>query len=165
MSKKGDRSRRRTREVSGEGYMDSTVKGSARLINLCIIGLSLIVGCVGPRWTGLSDIKKKEMAPEHDTVRITSRPSGAKVFVEEKLVGLTPSSVELSFRRLKCYRENLLMDGDKILERKRLDYGMEYIPEYYDIKISKRGYRTYSLKHTGDNKDLRYHANIPLQKE
>ena len=145
--------------------MDSTIKGAARLIALTILGFALIAGCAGPRWTGLSDINKKEIAPEYDTVRITSRPSSAKVFVEERLVGLTPLSVELSFRRVKCYRENLLMDGDKILERKRLDYGIEYIPEYYDIKIYKRGYRAYSLKHKGDNKDGRYHANIPLQEE
>ncbi|NIS60713.1 MAG: PEGA domain-containing protein [Proteobacteria bacterium] len=145
--------------------MGSTIKGAARLTVLAIIGLSLIAGCAGPRWTGLSDIKKKEMAPEHDTVRISSRPSGAKVFVEERLVGLTPVNVELSFRRVKCYRENVLMDGDKILERKRLDHGMEYIPEHYDIKIYKRGYRAYAIKHKGDNQDGRYHANIVLRAE
>lgn len=145
--------------------MGSTIKGSIRLIALAIIGLSLIAGCAGPRWTGLSDIKKKEMAPEYDTVRISSRPSGAKVFVEERFVGFTPLNVELSFRRVKCYRENVLMDGDKILERKRLDYGMEYIPEYYDIKIYKRGYTAYFIKHKGDNQDERYQANIVLREE
>ncbi|NIO20970.1 MAG: hypothetical protein GTN76_09580 [Candidatus Aenigmarchaeota archaeon] len=56
------------------------------------------------------------------------------------------------------------MDGDKMLERKRLDYGIEYTPEYYDIKISKPGYREYSIRHEGDNRDGRYHANISLQR-
>ena len=134
------------------------------LIALTITGLLLIAGCAGPRWTGPGNIKKKEMAPEHDTLRITSRPSGAKVFVEERVVGITPLSVELSFRRVKCYRENFLMDGDKILERKRLDHGIEYTPGYYDITISKPGYREYYLKHAGDNQDGRYHANIVLQR-
>jgi hypothetical protein len=162
---KGDRRRGRPREVSVEGCMGSAIRGAAGLIALTIIGLTLIVGCAGPRWTGLSDIKKKEMAPEYDTVRITSRPSTAKVFVGERLVGLTPINVALSFRRVKCYRENFLMDGDKIVERKRVDNGMEYFPEHYDIKIYKRGYRAYSLRHKGDNQDGRYHANIVLQEE
>jgi len=143
----------------------STIKGAIRLIALAIIGFSLIAGCAGPRWTGVSDIKKKEMAPEYDTVRISSRPSGAKVFVEERFVGLTPLNVELSFRRVKCYRENVLMDGDKLLERKRLDYRMEYVPECYDIKIYKRGYTAYFIKHKGDNQDGRYQANIVLREE
>lgn len=162
---KRDKRRGRTKQVSVEGCMDPTRREATRLIALSFIGLPLIVGCAGPRWTGLSDIKKKEMAPEYDTVRITSRPSGAKVFVGERLVGLTPLNVELSFRRVKCYRENMFMDGDKILERKRLDCGMEYIPEHYDIKIYKRGYRAYSIKHKGDNQDGRYHANIVLREE
>jgi hypothetical protein len=162
---KRDRRRGRTKGGSAEGCMDSTRRGATWLIVLAIIGLPLIVGCVGPRWTGLSDIKKKEMAPEYDSVRITSRPSGARVFVEESLVGLTPLNVELSFRRVKCYRENVLMDGDKILERKRLDYGMEYIPENYDIKIYKRGYRAHVIKHKGDNQEGRYQANIVLREE
>ena len=141
------------------------INARVRLITLTITGLLLIAGCAGPRWTGPGNIKKKEMAPEHDTLRITSRPSGAKVFVEERVVGITPLSVELSFRRVKCYQENFLMDGDKILERKRLDCGTEYTPNHYDIKISKRGYRTYSLKYKGDNQDGRYHANVILQKK
>ena len=145
--------------------MDSKINAAVRLIALTITGLLLIAGCAGPRWTGLSDIKKKEIAPENDTVRITSRPSGAKVFVGERVVGLTPLSFDLSFRRVKCYREDLLMDGDKILERKRLDYAIEYTPAYYDIKVSKPGYREYSLKHEGDNQDGRYHANISLQRK
>jgi hypothetical protein len=57
------------------------------------------------------------------------------------------------------------MDGDKILERKRLDYGMEYIPENYDIKIYKRGYRAHVIKHNGDNQDGRYQATIVLREE
>ena len=145
--------------------MDSTTKSAIRLIALTTTGLLMIVGCAGPRWTGLSDIKKKELAPEYDTVRITSRPSGAKVFVEERVVGITPLSFQLSFRRIKCYREDLLMNGDKIVDRMRLDYGMEYIPDCYHIKISKPGYKVGSLKHKGDNQDGRYNANIVLQKE
>jgi len=145
--------------------MDSTTKQAVRLIALTTTGLLMIVGCAGPRWTGLSDIKKKELAPEYDTVRITSRPSGAKVFVEERVVGITPLSFQLSFRRIKCYREDLLMNGDKIVDRMRLDYGMEYIPASYDIKIVKPGYKAYPLKHKGDNQDGRYNANIVLQKE
>ncbi len=162
---KRDRRRGRTKGVSAEGFMGSTIKGAIRLSVFAIIGLSLIAGCAGPRWTGVSDIKRKEMAPEHDTIRISSRPSGAKVFVEERFVGLTPLNVELSFRRVKCYRENMLMDGDKILERKRLDYRMEYIPEYYDIKIYKRGYTAHFFKHKGDNQDTRYQANVVLRAE
>ena len=145
--------------------MDSTTKAAIRLIALTTAGLLMIAGCAGPRWTGLSDIKKKELAREYDTVRITSRPSGAKVFVEERLVGITPLSFQLTFRRIKCYREDLLMNGDKILDRMRLDYGMEYIPDCYHIKISKPGYKVYLLKHKGDNQDGRYNANIVLQKE
>ena len=145
--------------------MDSAAKVAIRLIALTIIGLLIIVGCAGPRWTGLGDIQRKELAPEHDTVNITSRPSGAKVFVGEKLVGITPLSFQLSFRRIKCYREDLLMDGDKIVDRMRLDYGMEYIPDCYHIKISKPGYRVSFLKHKGDNQNGRYHANIDLQNE
>jgi len=145
--------------------MGSTTKATVRLIALTTTGFLMIGGCAGPRWTGLSDIKKKELAPEHDTVRITSTPSGAKVFVEEGIVGITPLSFQLSFRRVKCYREDLLMDGDKILERRRLDCGMEYVPDRYDIKIYKPGYRVYPLTHKGDNKDGRYHANIVLRKE
>ncbi len=147
------------------GYMDSPTKAAVRLIALTATGLLMIAGCAGPRWTGPGDINKKELAPECDTLRITSTPSGARVFVGEKLVGLTPVSFQLSFRRVKRYREDLLMDGDKILERRMLDCGMEYIPASYDIKISRRGYRTYSLKHTGDNRDGRYHANVVLQEE
>jgi len=162
---KRDRRQGRMREVSAEVYMGSKINAAIKLIALTITGLLLVAGCAGPRWTGLSDIKKKEIAPEYDTVRITSRPSGAKVFVDERVVGLTPVRFELSFRRVKCYREDFLMDGDKILERKRLDYGIEYTPEYYDIKISKPGYREYSLKHEGDNHDGRYHANISLQRK
>lgn len=145
--------------------MGSTAKGAVRLTALAMVGLWLIAGCAGPRWTGLSDIKKKEMAPEYDTIRISSRPSGAKVFVEERFVGLTPLNVELSFRRVKCYRENVLMDGDKILEKKRLDSGMEYIPERYDIKIYKRGYKAYFIRHKGDNQEGRYKAQIDLREE
>ncbi|MCK5553981.1 MAG: PEGA domain-containing protein [Deltaproteobacteria bacterium] len=145
--------------------MDSATKVAIRLIVLTALGLLMIGGCAGPRWTGLSDIKKKEMAPEHDTIRITSKPSGAKVFVEERQVGITPLSFQLSFRRIKCYRENLLMDGDKIVDRTRLDYGMEYIPDSYHIKISKPGYKVSFLKHKGDNQNGRYHANIVLQNE
>jgi len=141
------------------------INARVRLVALTITGFVLIAGCAGPRWTGPGDIKKKEMAPEHDTLRITSRPPGAKVFVGGRLVGITPLSVELSFRRVKSYRENFLMDGDKILERKRLDCGTEYTPDYQDIKISKRGYREYSLKYKGDNQDGRYHANIILQEK
>ncbi len=132
---------------------------------LSIALLLLISGCAGPRWTGPGDLVKKEMAPEHDTLRITSRPSGAKVFVNERLVGLTPLSVELSFRRVKCYRENLLMDGEEILERKRIDYGVLYTPASYEIKIIKDGYKVYSLKHTGDDRDGRYSADVVLQRE
>ena len=110
-------------------------------------------------------MKRKELAPEHDTISIASTPSGAKVFVEERQVGITPLSFQLSFRRIKCYRDDLLMDGDKILERKRLDCGMEYIPDWYHIKISKPGYRACSLKHKGDNQSGRYHANVVLQNE
>jgi hypothetical protein len=57
------------------------------------------------------------------------------------------------------------MDGDKIIDRRRLDFGMEYIPDCYHIKISKPGYRKCSLKHKGDNESGRYHANIVLQNE
>ncbi len=153
------------RGVSGLMRMDFTKKTAVTWIALTLTGFPLIAGCAGPRWTGLSDIKRREMAPEHDTVRITSQPPGARVFVQEKLVGLTPLSVELSFRRAKCYRENVLMDGDEILERKRLDHGMEYIPEYYDIKIYKRGYTAHFFKHKGDNQDGRYSATIVLQGE
>ena len=145
--------------------MDSATKVAIRLIVLTALGFLMIGGCAGPRWTGLSDIKKKEMAPEHDTIRITSKPSGAKVFVEERQVGITPLSFQLSFRRIKCYRENLLMDGDKIVDRTRLDYGMEYIPDSYHIKISKPGYKVSFLKHKGDNQNGRCHANIVLQNE
>jgi hypothetical protein len=84
--------------------MDFTKKTAVTWIALTLTGFPLIAGCAGPRWTGLSDIKRKEMAPEHDTVRITSQPSGARVFVQEKLVGLTPLRVELSFRRVKKTR-------------------------------------------------------------
>ena len=145
--------------------MDSPTKAAVRLIALTATGLLMIVGCAGPRWTGPGDINEKELALEYDTVRITSIPSGARVFVGEKLVGLTPVSFQLSFRRVKRFREDLLMDGDKILERRRLNSAMEYIPASYDIKIFRRGYRVYSLKHTGDNRDARYHANIVLQEE
>ena len=156
--------RENKRGFRGE-YMDSPTKAAIRLIALITTGVLMIAGCAGPRWTGLSNIKKKELAPEHDMVRITSTPSGAKVFVDERLVGLTPLSFQLSFRRLKCYREDLLMDGDKILERRRLNCDMEYIPASYDIKIVKRGYGVCYLTHTGDNQDGRYHANIVLQEE
>jgi hypothetical protein len=145
--------------------MDSATKLAIRLIALMAVGLLVTVGCVGPRWTGLSDMKKKELAPEHDTIHITSTPPGAKVFVEDRQVGITPLSFQLSFRRIKCYRDDLLMDGDKILERRRLECGIEYIPDCYHIKISKRGYRACSLKHQGDNQNGRYHANIILQNE
>jgi hypothetical protein len=152
--------------------MNSATKVAIRLIALTALGFLMIGGCAGPRWTGLGDIKKKEMAPEHDTVRITSTPSGAKVFVEERQVGITPLSfqlsfrrIKLSFRRIKCYRENLLMDGDKIVDRTRLNYGMEYIPDSYRIKISKPGYKVSFLKHKGDNQNGRYHVNIVLQNE
>lgn len=150
--------------IQGED-MDYLKEAVVRLIVLTAAGLLVIVGCAGSRWTGPGDINEKELAPECDTIRITSTPSGARVFVGEKVVGLTPLSFQLSFKRVKRYREDLLMDGDKILERKRLDCSMEYIPASYDIKISKRGYREYSLKHTGDNQDGRYHANIVLQEE
>ena len=145
--------------------MDSPTKAAVRLIALTATGLLMIVGCAGPRWTGPGEIHEKELAPEYDTIRITSTPSGARVFVGEKRVGLTPVSFQLSFRRVKRFQEDLLMDGDKILERRRVNSAMEYIPASYDIKIFKRGYRTYSLKHTGDNRDARYHANIVLQNE
>jgi hypothetical protein len=145
--------------------MDFATKRAIRLIVPTALGLLLIVGCAGPRWTGLSDMKRKELAPEHDMISITSAPSGAKVFVEERQVGITPLSFQLSFRRIKRYRDDLLMDGDKILDRRRLDCGMEYIPDSYHIKISKPGYRGYSLKHKGDNESGRYHANIVLQNE
>jgi hypothetical protein len=145
--------------------MDSKTKAAIRLIALITAGFLMITGCTGPRWTGLSNIKKKELAPEYDIVRITSTPSGGKVFVDERLVGLTPLSFQLSFRRVKRYQEDLFMDGNKILERRRLNCGMEYIPASYDIKIVKRGYKVCSLTHTGDNQDGRYHANIVLQEE
>jgi hypothetical protein len=145
--------------------MDSATKLAIRLIALMAVGLLVTVGCAGPRWTGLSDMKKKELAPEHDTIHITSTPPGAKVFVEDRQVGITPLSFQLSFRRIKCYRDDLLMDGDKILERRRLECGIEYIPDCYHIKISQSGYRACSLKHQGDNQNGRYHANIILQNE
>lgn len=143
--------------------MDSWMKSATGPIILTLVGFSLVAGCAGPRWTGPGDLVKKQMAPEHDTLRITSQPSGAKVFANERLVGLTPLSVELSFRRVKCYRENLLMDGDKILERKRIDHGILYTPESYEIKIVKGGYEVYSLEHTGDDRAGRYQANVVLQ--
>lgn len=156
--------RENKRDFRGE-YMDSPSKPAIRLIVLITTGVFMIAGCAGPRWTGLGNIKEKELAPEYDTVYITSTPSGAKVFVYERLVGLTPLSFPLSFRRVKRYQEDLLMDGDKILERRRVNCDMEYIPASYDIKIVKRGYRECSLTHTGDNQDGRYHANIVLQEE
>jgi hypothetical protein len=132
---------------------------------LIVIGVITITGCAGPRWTGPGDIKRKELAPEQDTIRITSTPSGAKVMVGERVVGITPVSFDVSFKRVKHYREDRFMDGNKILERKIIDCGMEYLPDCYTITVSKRGYRPYSLRHRGDNRDGRYHANIVLEKE
>lgn len=145
--------------------MNFTTKTAFRLIPFATAGLLIIAGCAGPRWTGPGVIKRKELAPEHDTIHITSRPSGAKVLVNERVVGVTPVSFDLSFRRLKHYREDLLMDGDKVLERKRIECGMEYTPECYTIQVSKRGYEECFLEHRGDNRDGRYSANIILQKE
>jgi len=147
------------------GYMDFTTKAAVGLIALATTGLLIIAGCAGPRWTGPGDIKRKELAPEHDTIFITSRPSGAKVLVDERVVGITPGSFDLSFRRLKHYREDFLMDGDKVLERKRVDCAMEYIPECYTIQVSKRGYEEHFLEHRGDTRDGRYSASIVLQRE
>lgn len=145
--------------------MDSQAKTVGKVIVLIVIGVMAIAGCAGPRWTGPGDMKRKELAPEQDTIRISSTPSGAKVMVDERVVGITPLSFDVSFRRVKHYREDLLMDGDKILERKIVDCNMEYIPESYTIKISRRGYRPYSLKHRGDNRDGRYEADIILEKD
>jgi hypothetical protein len=145
--------------------MGFTTKAAVGMIALTTTGLLVIAGCAGPRWTGPGVFKKKELAPEHDTIRLTSAPSGAKVLVDERVVGVTPVSFDLSFKRVKHYREDLLVDGDKILERKRIECGMEYIPETYHIKIHKRGYGAHSLEHRGDNRDGRYRAHIVLQKE
>lgn len=145
--------------------MDFTRKAAVGLIVLTTTGLLLIAGCAGPRWSGPGPMKGKALAPEHDTIHITSRPSGARVSVDDRVVGVTPVSFELSFRRLKRYREDFLMDGDNVLERKRIDCGTEYIPECYTIKVSKRGYGEYFLEHRGDNRDGRYSADIALQEE
>jgi hypothetical protein len=145
--------------------MDFTTKAAVGLIALITTGLLVITGCAGPRWTGPGVMKGKALAPEHDTIHITSRPSGAKVLVDDRVVGVTPVSFDLSFRRLKHYREDFLMDGDKVLERKRIDCGMEYMPESYTIKVSKHGYGEYFLEHRGDNRDGRYSADIVLQEE
>ena len=145
--------------------MDSPAKTVGRVVVLIVIGVMAIAGCAGPRWTGPGDIKRKELAPEQDTIRISSTPSGAKVMVEERVVGITPLSFDVSFRRVKHYREDLLMGGDKILERKIVDCDMEYIPDCYTITVSKRGYRPCSLEHRGDNRDGRYHADIILQRD
>jgi hypothetical protein len=145
--------------------MGFTTKAAVWMIALTTTGLLVIAGCAGPRWTGPGVMKGKELAPEHDTIHITSRPSGARVLVDERVVGVTPVSFELSFRRLKHYREDFLMDGDKVLERKRIDCGMEYVPECYTIKVSKRGYAEYFLEHRGDDRDGRYSADIVLQEE
>jgi len=146
-------------------YIFFSQKAATGWLFLTITGLSFTAGCAGPRWTGPGDLIKKEMAPEHDTLCLTSRPSSAKVFVNERLAGITPLSVELSFRRIKCYRENLLMDGEEIIKRKRIDYGVLHTPEFYEIKIIIDGYKVYSLKHTGDDRDGRYSADVVLQRE
>jgi hypothetical protein len=160
--------KRKNREKEG-GFrgrrMDSRAKTAGKVIVLIVIGVITVTGCAGPRWTGPGDIKRKELTPEHDTIRITSTPSGAKVMVGERVVGITPLSFDVSFKRVKHYREDRFMDGDKILERKIIDCGMEYSPDCYTITVSKRGYRPCSLQHRGDNRDGRYHANIVLEKE
>jgi len=145
--------------------MDFITRAAVGLIALTTTGLLVITGCAGPRWTGPGVMKGKSLAPEHDTIHITSRPSGARVLVDNRVVGVTPVSFDLRFSRLKHYREDFLMDGDKVLERKRIDCGMEYVPERYTIKVSKRGYEAYFLEHRGDNRDGRYSADIVLQEE
>jgi hypothetical protein len=145
--------------------MCSKTNPAARVILLTVVLIPLIVGCAGPRWTGLGDIKTREIAPEHDTLRITSKPSGAQVFVDERFAGITPVSLQLGFRRVKSYRDNSLMDGNKILETRRLEVLTEYIPEFHHIKVYKPGYRISSLKHKGDNREGRYQAHIILQEE
>lgn len=145
--------------------MDFNTRAAVGLIALTTGGFLVIAGCAGPRWTGPGVMKAKALAREHDTIHLTSRPSGARVSVDDRVVGVTPVSFDLSFKRLKRYREDFLMDGDKVLERKRIDCGMEYVPESYTIKVSKRGYEEYFLEHRGDNRDGRYSADIVLQEE